>query len=106
MRTVAELLDAWLVHADDRLEVSTMLGYRSAVRQLVALIGAVPLAELASADLDRLCAALRAGGRSSSTVDRYYRVLHAALRHGVRRGVLASNPADATSPPRVRRRQI
>jgi integrase len=106
MRTVAELIDAWLVHADGRLEVATMVGYRSAARQLVPLIGAVALHELTTADLDRLCADLRAGGRAPSTVDRYYRVLHAALRQGVRWGWLAANPADATSAPRVRRRQI
>src|SRR3954447_23146929 len=100
MRTVAELFEAWLAHADSRLEVATVLGYRSAVRQLVPLIGGLPLAELTVADLDRLCVELRGGGRAPATVDRYFRVLHAALRQGVRWGWLASNPADATSAPR------
>jgi integrase len=106
VHTVADLIEAWLAHSEGRLEVATMLGYRSAARQLVPLIGVVSLAELTTADLDRLCGQLRAAGRAASTVDRYFRVLHAALRQGVRWGWLASNPADATSAPRVRRRQI
>ena len=68
MRTVADLIDAWLVHADSRLEVATMVGYRSAVRQLLPLIGGVALAEPTTADVDHMCGELRAGGRAPSTL--------------------------------------
>lgn len=35
VHTVADLIEAWLAHSEGRLEGATMLGYRSAARQLV-----------------------------------------------------------------------
>jgi len=106
MHTIAELFDAWLAHADGRLEVATMVGYRSVVRQLVPLVGARDVRQLTAADLDRLYGHLLAGGRSSRTVHRHHRVLHAALRQAVRWEWLSSNPADSSTPPPLRRRRI
>ena len=51
MPIVAELFDAWLAHADGRLEVATVMGYRSVARQLRPLIG--------GRDVDSLTAAAR-----------------------------------------------
>jgi integrase len=105
VRTVGELFDAWLAHVDGRLEVATVIGYRSAVRQLRPIVGALKLGALTAADLDAAYAALRVD-RSAQTVHRYHRVVHAALRQAVRWGWLAANPAEAASPPRLRRRRI
>jgi len=106
VRTVGELFDAWLGHAEVRLEVSTVIGYRSVVRQLRPIIGGCNLESLTSADIDGLYAELLDGGRSLQTVHRHHRVLHAALRQAVRWGWASSNAAEAASPPRVRRRRI
>src|SRR4051794_5605590 len=106
MHTVGDLFDAWLAHVDGRLEVATVMGYRSAVRQLRPIVGGRELPSLTAADLDAAYAELRRGGRSAQTVHRYHRVFHAALRQAVRWGWLTSNPAEAASPPRLRRRRI
>ena len=104
MRTVGDLFDAWLAHVDGRLEVATVIGYRSVVRQLRPLVGSRDLSSLTAADLDHLYRELLAGARSSQTVHRHHRVFHAALRQAVRWGWLSANPADAASPPRLRRK--
>jgi len=106
VRTVGDLFDAWLAHVDGRLEVATVIGYRSVVRQLRPLVGSRDLSSLTAADLDHLYRELLAGARSSQTVHRHHRVFHAALRQAVRWGWLSANPADAASPPRLRRRRI
>ncbi|MBV8984545.1 MAG: site-specific integrase [Acidimicrobiia bacterium] len=106
MRTVGELVEAWLAHASTRLEVATVMSYRTAVGQCLPHIGAVPLADVSPAVLDALYVRLLADGRRASTVHRYHRALHAAFRQGVRWGWLATNPADVASPPRVHRRRI
>jgi integrase len=106
MPTVGELFDAWLAHVDGRLEVATVIGYRSVVRQLRPLVGGRDLSALTVADLDGVYVELLAGPRSAQTVHRHHRVFHAALRQAVRWGWLASNPADAASPPRLRRRRV
>jgi hypothetical protein len=80
MPTVAELFDAWLAHADGRLEVATVIGYRSACRQLCPLIGGRDVESLTAANLDGVYVELLRGGRSAHTVHRHHRVLHAALR--------------------------
>lgn len=106
MPTVGELFDAWLAHVEGRLEVATVIGYRSAVRQLRPLVGGRDLQTLTVADLDQIYARLRGGGRRASTVHRYHRVFHAALRQAVRWGWLTTNPADSASPAPLRRRRI
>src|SRR4029077_16963419 len=73
--TVCELFEAWLAHAEGRLEVATMLGYRSVVRQLVPLVGDLDVRQLTAADLDQLYGQLLAGGRSPRTGHRAHRGL-------------------------------
>ena len=106
MRTVGELFDAWLAHVATRLEIATVISYRSVVRQLRPLIGDRPLEELTPAELDGVYVRLLDAGRAASTVHRHHRALHSALRQAVRWGWLSANPADAATPPRAPRRRI
>src|SRR5438270_4803163 len=106
MPTVGDLFDAWLAHVTTRLEVATVISYRSVVRQLRPLVGARRLDDLTAAELDGVYVRLLEAGRSASTVHRHHRAMHAALRQAVRWGWLTANPADAATPPRVPRRRI
>jgi integrase len=51
-------------------------------------------------------ALLEKRGLSNRTVLHVHRVLSEALKHAVRWGVLARNPADATTPPRAEQEQL
>ena len=73
MPTVDELFDAWLVHVEGRLEVATVISYRSVVRQLRPLIGERQLSTVTAADLDALYRQLRAAGRAEGEIDALFR---------------------------------
>jgi integrase len=46
------------------------------------------------------------GGLSAWTVHHHHRVLHEALDHAVRDGILAKNPADAVDAPQPVKREM
>jgi integrase len=106
--TVAELLDAWLEHAERGFSPKTVLETRGFVeRTLKPGLGSVPLSKLRPADIDRFYARLQlpGGGRSGraqapGTVRRVHEILRRALEQGVRWGWLGVNPADRATPPR------
>lgn len=106
--TVSELLARWLEHAEPDLAPSTAHTYRSYIdRVIVPRIGTVPIAELTTADLDRLYSALRRTKRkgkneqplAAATIRQVHAILRRALRQAVRWGWLDRNPAAEASPP-------
>jgi integrase len=92
---------------------STLDGYRRNIRLAEREIGAVPLAKLSAADLDRAYAALlanggtvvvRQGGRrtrplKARTVLLVHRVLHTALEQARRWKLIGENPTRDATPP-------
>ncbi|HET7487673.1 MAG TPA: tyrosine-type recombinase/integrase [Acidimicrobiales bacterium] len=106
--TVGELLEEWFTHAAPSFSPKNVVETRGVLdRNLLPFLGAVPLAKLGAADLDRFYRRLREkGGRAGrplapSTIRRTHGVLHRALNQGVRWGWLPRNPASSASPPRV-----
>jgi integrase len=73
---------------------------------IVPVIGAIPVAKLNPADLDRFYRQLLEVGRSRgpyapATVRRVHGIVRRALSQGVRWGWISHNPAIDASPPRV-----
>ncbi|MGH9153894.1 MAG: site-specific integrase [Acidimicrobiales bacterium] len=106
--TVADLLDRWMEHLEVQGRApSTLVRYRSAIRtNIVPALGHVRLGKLTAADLDRFYAALLKRGLTPLSVRKCHAILSAALRQGVRWGLLDRSPADRTSPPSIRSREI
>jgi len=69
--------------------------------------GSIKLKKLRTADLDRFYAELRKRpGRRAATLSpatrRVHVILHAALEQAVKWGWIAVNPADASTPSKIR----
>jgi integrase len=102
------LLDLWLPSIAATVRPSTFAGYRGhVVNHIVPHLGASSLTQLNGPAINALLSTLLAVGNVKSrgplspvTVRRVYATLHRALSDAVRWGLLATNPADASDPPR------
>ncbi len=111
--SVAALLERWLEHAGPDLSPTTFYSYRSYIdRMLVPRLGAVPIAELTTLQLDTVYRELReAGGADGrplapATVRHAHAILHRALVQAQRWGLIDHNPAVLASPPKLARPRI
>jgi integrase len=114
--TVAAFLDRWLEHVRPNVAPRTYERYCEIARKnLVPLIGGVPLTKLQPIQIsDAYAKALTTGrrdgkgGLSARTVHHMHRILFQALRQAVRWGMLARNPADLDKKdrPKVERKPV
>lgn len=131
---LSEYLDRW-INDHARLHVSprTLQGYKDIVRLHISpSLGTLPLDKLRPIHLqvfysDRLdrgrikpkpakdkadsageppTSPDEAAGLAPQTVLHFHRLLHEALGTAVKWGLLAVNPADAATPPKVRRKEL
>lgn len=106
--TVQAYLTRWIEQRRDgiigrvRLAPSSVVRYERIARlQIVPYIGTVRLSRLRAEHLDDLMAALRRAGESGNARQQTYRLLHVALRHAERRGLVMRNPCVfLDAPPR------
>lgn len=105
---VGEFLNRWLRDtASQKVRPRTLDDYRSLVtRHLLPRIGHLPLAQLRTDMLDRAYAEMHASGLSARTIAYAHSVLHGALDHAVKRGLLAKNPAAGATRPRTKTREM
>ena len=106
--TLGEVLHEWLDLVEERLSPTTMREYRRLVtKTLEPALGTTPLRKITTQGLDAYYTALlRTHGLSPATIRHIHAVLRGALGQAVRWGWISSNPAAATSPPALRRREI
>lgn len=111
--TFADLVERWLERAEPDWSPSNVVQTKSALRtNILPLLGPIKLKKLRPADLDRFYAELRkrpgrkGGTLSPATIRRNYVIIHSALQQAVKWGWIAVNPADASSPPKVRQVEI
>ncbi len=104
----SDYLEQWLRdYAESALAPSTFVSYQRIVRRhLAPCLGHVPLSRLTAQAVQGYLSHTPARGLSSTTALYHYRVLHEALRHAVRWGLLTRNPMDFVDPPRRRQVQI
>lgn len=111
--TVREWSEGWLKRHKDRVRPSTWHGYETKLRVHVwPYIGDVKLQQLRPVHLDDLYATLRESGKrvkghdpsplSPSTVRQVHTILGECLGDAVRKGVLARNPQEAATAPKVK----
>jgi integrase len=99
--TVRAYLDQWLETVAPTLRASTVRRYRDLCRKHIdGVIGALLLAKLTTADVQRLYANRLAAGLSPTTVRHVHGVLHRALAQAVEWRLLAANPSATAKPPR------
>lgn len=109
--TLAEFLVQWLADHKPRVSPKTHERYTQVChKNIVPLLGAVPLsklkpAQISQAYLKALASGRRdgAGGLSPRTVHQMHVILKGALKQAVKWEVLARNPADNVDPPQAAR---
>lgn len=114
--TVAEYLDRWLKdHAEANTSPKTFTRYRGIVKcNIVPFVGQVPLDRLTPAQIVGWQSNLRSAPRSDKklgtlspqTCKHAYVVIHTALEHAVKWGLIPANPAARVDSPRAPRREM
>jgi integrase len=103
--TVAAYLDRWLDHMRTLVSPRTLEVYGETVARIVPHIGNVALSKLRpDAVAAMYAAALKRW--SPRTVHMMHRLVAQSLKQAVKWQLIALNPCDAVSPPRVERRQM
>ena len=97
---VADFLEVWKT----RVRPQTWQRYESYFRrQVLPTLGRVRLDGLTAQHFERLYAQLLSDGLSAQTVIHVHRVVHVALKHALRSGLVAYNVAERVDPPRAHR---
>jgi integrase len=113
--TVAQFLEGWLRdYVRTNTAPRTAERYQEIVRvHLIPALGSVPVTALRPEHIQRYYTkALESGrrdgkgGLSAQTVHHHHRVLHAALKYGVKHGMLVRNIAEAVDPPRPKGKEL
>ena len=106
--TMAKFMDRWVdTYARTNVAPSTLRGYQGSIRRyIVPAFGHVPVQRLMPRHLQELYAQLGQRGLSPRTIVQVHRVLHEALGHGVKWGLLSRNVASAVDPPRPGRPEL
>src|SRR3989442_4365805 len=99
--TVGDFLQQWLRdYATGAVGPVTLATYRDMIRVHIApALGQISLTKLSPQAVQGYMS-LKLEGLSPTTVRHHAMLLHAALRHAVRWGLLVRNPCDMVDPPR------
>ena len=106
--TVTEYLDRWYIgYVTVNTRPLTAQKYRGDIENHIKpAIGVVRLSQLRPLDIERMKGEVAGKGLSSSTQRHTFRVLHVALKHALRDGLIYANPVDAVTPPKVSRKPV
>jgi integrase len=107
--TISEFFERWLLDIKSRVSPRTHERYAEIVRKnIVPVLGAIPLKKLRPADISNAYATALSSGRrkgtgglSTRTVLHIHRVLKQGLGQAVQWEMLARNPCDGVKPPKV-----
>ena len=103
---LSELLDEWLEIVAATRRATTFQGYRWYCRKyILPELGHIALKDIQPSHLQRFYSGMVGSGLSSSTTAQAHRILHRAFNHAVKLGLAVRNPADAATPPKVRRKE-
>lgn len=106
--TVGEFMTRWLdTYAATNTSLKTQQGYRNNIKRYVLpSLGRIPLQALTGRNIQNLYSSMLKKGLSATAVVQVHRILRQALSHGVKWGLLTRNVADATTPPRIERKEM
>jgi integrase len=106
---VGDYLDQWLGDYAEvkNLALTTRRNYGDILRvHLLPALGHLPLQRVSAQAIEGYLADKRRKGLSSTTVQYHFGILHEALGHAVRKGLLVRNPCDLVDRPRRERVEI
>ena len=105
--TVGQFLARWLdTYAATNTTAKTQQGYRQCINCYTGPLARISIQGLTARHIQAVYSGMLDKGLSATTVIQLHRILHRALAIGVKWGILARNVADATTPPRIVRKEL
>lgn len=105
--TITEYLKEWLSTKSMEIRPKTYDQYKGIInRHINPNIGRIKLKDLRPDQIQVLYNKKLRDGTSSRTVKMIHSVLHCALNHAVKMGLIGRNPTDAVTKPRLRRKEM
>jgi integrase len=106
-QTLHTFMESWLVIKQTSLRPSTHYQYTlTCQRYIYPTLGPLKLAEVRPELIQNLYTDILKDGAGPRTVEVVHSVLHNAMAQAVKLGILARNPTDATTPPRVETKEM
>nr|HMN62829.1 site-specific integrase [Anaerolinea sp.] len=104
---LGEFMDAWMATKTPGLRMATIESYSAQIRLYIKpKIGNLKMREVTAARIQSFYDGLLADGKGKRTVEIAHMVLHGALEHARRIGLLANNPAELVQVPRPEKREM
>lgn len=106
--TLGEWLDKWLVeYKKGQIKPTTYESYEVIINtHIKPVLGNIPLAKLQPHMLQAFYNDKLESGLSTRRVHYCHTIIHQALKQAVKEGLLPRNPAEATSPPAIKNKQM
>lgn len=105
--SLSDYLDQWLGTIRESVRPKTLLQYTQIVRgHIFPMLGKIKLKDLRPDQIQALYNSKRKAGVSARTVILIHAVLHKALKHALKMGIIGRNPADAVTRPRIQRKEM
>jgi len=102
-----EFMEEWLVSVEPTLRFNTHKQYCQITRQhILPFLGELKLREIKPGQIQRLYNQMVKKGYGLRTVQLIHTVLHRSLVHAVKLGIMPRNPADATTPPKPKPKEM
>ncbi len=105
--TLSEFFEEWLIARTDSIKPKTLFQYRQIVEQHInPTLGNIKVNELQPAQIQALYNNKVESGTNVRTVRLIHSVLHCALNHALRLGIIYRNPSDAVYKPTIKKREM
>lgn len=100
--TLAKYLDEWIISRKDSIKQKTLLQYKSIIDlHIKPILGTKNINEIKPADIQALYNSKISSGTGVRTVRLIHSVLHCALNHALKLGIIYRNPSDAIYKPKA-----
>jgi integrase len=105
--TLSEYFEEWLTARKDSIKSKTHYQYQQIIRQHInPVLGNIKINELQPAEIQALYNQKVESGIGVRTVRLIHSVLHCALNHALRLGIIYRNPSDAVYKPKAQKREM
>jgi len=105
--TLSEFLEEWLIARKGSIKSTTLLQYRQIVDlHITPILGDIKINELRPAEIQAFYNNKVEKGTGVRTVRLIHSVLHCALNHALRLGVIYRNPSDAVYKPKAKKKEM
>jgi integrase len=105
--TLHEFLEEWLKSRKGSIKPKTLFQYRQIVElHINPILGQIKINELKPADVQALYNKKVETGTGVRTVRLIHNVLHCALNHALRLGIIYRNPSDAVYKPKAKKKEM